>query len=63
MYIDACLEESGDDPIFIMHALKIIARAKNMTQLARKSGLTREGLQNVLLPESSLTFVTVIISN
>jgi hypothetical protein len=29
-YLDACLEEAGDDPAFIAHALGIIARAHGM---------------------------------
>ena len=30
LYLEACLEEAGDDPAFIAHALYVIARAKNM---------------------------------
>jgi len=44
LYLDACIEEAGDDPAFIVHALSVIARAKNMSQLARDTGLTRKGL-------------------
>ena len=41
LYLEACLEEAGDDPAFIAHALEVIARAKNMNQLASiKQGLT-----------------------
>ena len=41
LYLEACLEEAGDDPAFIAHALEVIARAKNMNQLASiKRGLT-----------------------
>ena len=29
LYLEACLEEAGDDPAFIAHALSVIARAKN----------------------------------
>ena len=32
-YMEACLEEAGDDPAFIVHALGVVARAKNMSQL------------------------------
>ena len=28
LYLEACLEEAGDDPAFIAHALSVIARAK-----------------------------------
>ena len=58
-YLDAVLEEGGDDPAFIVHALGVIARAKNMSQLARDSGLSREGLYKALSEEGNPTFATV----
>ncbi|CAA6814333.1 MAG: FIG045511: hypothetical antitoxin (to FIG022160: hypothetical toxin) [uncultured Thiotrichaceae bacterium] len=58
-YLEACLEEAGDDPAFIVHALGVVARAKNMSQLARDTGLTREGLYKALSPEGNPTFSTV----
>lgn len=33
LYLEACLEEAGDDPIFIAHALSIIARAEKKSPL------------------------------
>ncbi len=59
LYLEACIEESGDDPSFIIHALGVIVRAKNMSQLARDTGLTREGLYKALSPEGNPTFSTV----
>lgn len=59
LYLDAVLEEGGDDPAFVMHALGVIARAKNMSQLARDTGLTREGLYKALSEEGNPTFATV----
>ena len=59
LYLEACIEEAGDDPAFIVHALGVIARAKNMSQLARDTGLTREGLYKALSPEGNPTFATV----
>jgi len=35
LYLEACLEEAGDDPVFIVHALGVVARAKNMSQSAK----------------------------
>ena len=58
-YLDAVLEEGGDDPRYIIHALGIIARAKNMSQLARDTGLSREGLYKALSEEGNPTFATV----
>jgi probable addiction module antidote protein len=59
LYLEACFEEAGDDPAFIVHALGVIARARNMSQLARDTGLTREGLYKALSPEGNPTFSTV----
>jgi probable addiction module antidote protein len=33
-----------EDPAYIAHALGVVARAKGMTQLAKKTGLSREQL-------------------
>lgn len=59
LYLEACLEEAGDDPAFIVHALGVVARAKNMSQLARDTGLSREGLYKALSEEGNPTFATV----
>ena len=59
LYLEACLEEAGDDSTFIVHALGVIARAKNISQLARETGLTREGLYKALSAQGNPTFSTV----
>ncbi len=59
-YWAACLEEAGDDPAFITAALGHIARARGMTQLARDTGMTREGLYKALSPEGNPEFATVL---
>ena len=59
LYLEACFEEAGDDPAFIVHALGVIARAKNMSQLARDTGITREGLYKAFSSEGNPTFATV----
>jgi len=59
LYLEACFEEAGDDPAFIVHALGVIARAKNMSQLARDTGITREGLYKAFSTEGNPTFATV----
>lgn len=58
-YLEACLEEAGDDPAFIVHALGVISRAKNMSQLSRDTGLTREGLYKAFSEGGNPTFSTV----
>jgi DNA-binding phage protein len=35
-YLEACLDEAGDDPIFIAKALDNIAKAKGMTELVSR---------------------------
>lgn len=59
-YLEACMEEAGDDPAFIAHALGTIARARGMTQLAGETGLTREGLYKALSKDSNPSFGTVL---
>ena len=59
LYMEACMEEAGDDPAFIVHALGIVARARNRSLLARETGLSREGLYKALSPDGNPTFATV----
>ena len=59
LYLEACLEEVEDDPALIIHAFRVIARARNMSQLARETGLSREGLYKALSPDGNPTFTTV----
>jgi probable addiction module antidote protein len=59
-YLDACLEEAGDDPAFIAHALGVIARARGMSQLARDTGLARENLYKALSMDGNPEFGTIL---
>ncbi len=59
LYLEACLEEGGDDPSFIVHALGVIARAKNMSQLSRDTGISREGLYKAFSEDGNPAFATV----
>lgn len=59
-YMEAVMDEGGDDPAFIAHALGAVARARNMSQLARDTGLTREGLYKALSGEGNPSFATVM---
>ena len=58
-YLDAVLEEGEDDPAYLVHALGVRALTKNMSQLARDTGLSREGLYKALSKEGNPTFATV----
>lgn len=59
-YLEACLDEAPDDPAFIAHALGVVARSQNMSQLARDTGLTREGLYKALSEQGNPSFDTVL---
>ncbi len=58
LYFEACLDEG--DPALIAHALGVIARARGMSQLARDTGLTREGLYKALSAEGNPELATVL---
>jgi len=60
LYLQAAIDESEGDPIIIVSALGDIARARGMMQLARETGLTREGLYKALSPEGNPSFSTII---
>lgn len=59
-YFDACVEEDPGDGSLIRAALGDIARVRGMTQLARDTGLTREGLYKALSPEGNPEFATIL---
>ncbi|AGX88136.1 addiction module antidote protein [Candidatus Symbiobacter mobilis] len=60
LYLEACMEEAGDDAAFIVKALGNIARAKGMTQLANESGLGHESLYTALSGEGNPSFATIL---
>jgi probable addiction module antidote protein len=59
-YLEACMEEGGNDPAFIAKALGVIARARGMSQLARDAGLGRESLYKALSGEGNPEFATIL---
>lgn len=60
LYLEACLEEAGDDAAFVAKALGTIARAKGMSRLARDTGLGRESLYKALSGEGNPSFATIL---
>jgi probable addiction module antidote protein len=60
MYLDACAEADSGDGSLIRAALSDIARARNMTQLAKAAGMTREGLYKALSPQGNPSFASVL---
>lgn len=59
-YLDACMDEAGDDAAFIAAALGDIARARGMTQLAKETGIGRESLYKALSGEGNPSFGTIL---
>ncbi len=59
-YLEAALEEAGDDPAFIAQALGTIARSGNISELARRVGMSREGLYKALSSEGNPSFATIM---
>jgi probable addiction module antidote protein len=60
MYLNACLEEDPGDGSIVRAALNDIARAQGMTQLAKATGITREGLYKALAPTGNPEFSTIL---
>lgn len=60
LYLEACMEEAGDDAAFIAAALGNIARAKGMSQLAKDTGLGRESLYKALSGDGNPSFGTIL---
>jgi probable addiction module antidote protein len=57
-YLEAALEDG--DPAVVTAALGDIARAKGMSEIARKTGLGRESLYKALSPDGNPEFATVL---
>lgn len=57
LYLEACQEQG--DPALVAAALGDIARARNMSQLAKAVGMTRAGLYKALSPDGNPSFATI----
>jgi len=60
LYLQAVIDDSEGDAALVVAALGEIARARGMMQLARETGLTREGLYKALSQEGNPSFATVM---
>ncbi len=56
-YLEAVMEEN--DPSLLVAALGDVARARNMSQLAKEVGMSREGLYKALSGEGNPGFSTI----
>jgi probable addiction module antidote protein len=59
-YLDAWLTDAPNDAAGIARALGDIARAKGMSHVARKAGLSRESLYKALSEDGNPSLATVL---
>lgn len=59
-YLEIALEASLDDPTAIPRALGVIARSRNMSELARRVGMSRDGLYKALSETGNPTWSTIL---
>lgn len=60
LYLEAAFEEDLGDGRMIRAALSDIARSRNMSQLAREIGMSREGLYKALSENGNPNFNAVM---
>ena len=59
-YLEAVVENADDDPALIAQALGAVARSRNVSELARRAGMSREGLYKALSADGNPSFATVL---
>lgn len=59
-YLQIALEDSAEDPSAVPRALGVIARSGNMSELARRVGMSRDGLYKALSDQGNPTWSTVL---
>ncbi|MGL5810866.1 MAG: addiction module antidote protein [Nocardioides sp.] len=59
-YLEIALEASTEDPTAVPRALGVIARSQNMSELARRVGMSRDGLYKALSAEGNPTWSTIL---
>ena len=60
VFLEVALEDSVEDPSAVPHALGIIARSQNMSELARRVGMSRDGLYKALSEDGNPTWSTIL---
>ncbi len=58
--LEAALEDSAEDPGALPAALGILARSGNMSELARRVGMSRDGLYRALSEDGNPTWGTIL---
>ena len=59
-YLQACMDEAPEDAALFTKAVGDIARARGMMQLAKGTGIAREGLYKALGEQGNPSFATVV---
>ena len=59
-YLELAIAESVEDPSAVPRALGAIARTQNMSELARRVGMSRDGLYKALSADGNPTWSTII---
>lgn len=59
-YLEIALGESAEDPTSVPRALGVIARSRNMSELARRVGMSRDGLYKALSEDGNPTWSTIL---
>lgn len=59
-YLEAVIDDGDDDPAVITQALGAIARSRNLSEIARQAGISREGLYKAVSAGGNPTFATVV---
>lgn len=60
LYLEAAMQEAGDDAAYIAAVLGDIAKARGIMDLAEKTGMTRAGLYKALAPGGNPSFGTIL---
>ena len=60
LYLEAVAEDDAGDGSLIRSALCDVARARNMSGLARRVGMSRAGLYKTLSPDGNPSFSTIM---
>ena len=60
LYLQACIDEDDGDGKLILAALSDVARAKNLSALARDAGISRDALYKTLSAEGRPGFAVVL---
>jgi len=60
LYLEACMDEDDGSGAMVRAALGDISRSKNMSELAKKVGVSREGLYKALSESGNPSFSFIL---